>query len=80
MWDFEFAITFSPFARTFYDTDNDGEIDLSLSDVKGERVAELAISKKDGNWQRIDMPGQLTIDPKLFKDEAMSKRLMQMLK
>ena len=79
MWDCEFALTFHPFPRAFYDTDNDGAMNLILADVNRDRVADLALEKKGAAWQRVEMPEQQVLDPSLMKQAPMKVRLRQML-
>lgn len=50
-WDFEFALQRLPRARTFYDTENDGKIDLILTDLDDDGMADVEIRLVDGEWK-----------------------------
>lgn len=76
LFDFEFAIRFGGVVHTFYDTDNDGKVDLILTDINKDDISDLSISLTNGDWKKIDLQNQQVIDPSLFKDAALRDALM----
>ena len=79
LWDFEFAYTFTSVERTFYDADNNGEVDLILTDVNGDGVADLVIQFEDETWTRLDVQKQRLLDATLFKDRKLGELMTKSL-
>jgi S1-C subfamily serine protease len=74
LYDFELAIHALPQVRTFYDTDNDGRVDLILTDANRDDVSDLSIRLIGDVWTFVKMENQRMLDPELFQDEALRKR------
>ncbi len=73
-WDFEFAITTTRPRRAFYDRDNDGALDLILTDMDLDGRTDSALSRQEGRWQR-EMPRSDTLlDAGIFESETMRLR------
>jgi S1-C subfamily serine protease len=80
LWKFQFAFHLYPPFRTFYDTDNDGKIDLILTDLRGQGKAASVLTLTDGRWTYAKGTGQDLIDPQHFKDRKMQRRFEDLLK
>jgi len=78
-WEFEFAMQCVPLFRTFYDTNNDGQIDVSLTDADEDGVADIVLKIEDGTWKKIDAEDQSMIDADLFEDEAIRQRFVELV-
>ncbi|HIQ20232.1 MAG TPA: hypothetical protein EYH34_03190, partial [Planctomycetes bacterium] len=61
-WDFEFALHLGAPLRTFYDTNNDGRIDLVLTGHDEDGVADHVLRLKDGTWRSQDPARRKVID------------------
>ena len=77
-WDFEFGYHRVPMRRTFYDTDNDGHVDLILTDADGNGRAETELTLHGDTWHSKPTTSRL-IDPSRFRDsllqESLSRRM-----
>jgi hypothetical protein len=69
-----------PQARTFYDTDGDGTIDLVLLDRDRDGQADEQLKLVKGHWVRSVPKKQPMIDAKLFQDPGMRQRFVQLVK
>lgn len=78
-WDFEFAVQNVPFTRTFYDTDNDGETDVILTNTNDSPDAEVILRDRDGTWTVSPEEDLLMVDPFLFEDSYLQRRLAEMM-
>jgi S1-C subfamily serine protease len=79
-WKFQFAIHLDPQARTFYDTDGDGLIDLILIDNDKDGKADVVLRRQDNRWILEKGDGRPMVDTSLFKDKSMRARLEKILK
>ena len=77
-WDFEFAVQLTPRVRTFYDTNNDGKLDLILTDLEDDGKSDLDLRLVAGKWQRVvhdaTAPPSKTVDATLFTDKALQAK------
>ncbi len=78
-WEFQFAIHVDSVARVFYATGKDGAIDLILTDVDRDGVADEVLRLKGGKWGWEAPAGRKMIDPSLFTDKVMRQRLVTIL-
>jgi hypothetical protein len=74
MWRFTFAMQLVPVARTFYDTDNDGKIDLILTDGNGDDIADIVLECQGGQWKVVQRREQKMLDASLFCDQKLAER------
>lgn len=79
LFDFECGVRFDGVFRMFYDTDNDGRIDLILADIDNDGVSDLSIQLVNNEWKKVDLPQQKMIDPMLFHDSNLQAALMSRL-
>jgi S1-C subfamily serine protease len=77
-WDFEFAIDVRGSGYdTFYDTDNDGTLDLVLTTDEARPVAkDRVVLGAGGRWRVERAPdGQLLLSAEHFKDRVLARRM-----
>jgi S1-C subfamily serine protease len=79
-WDFEFVFQLAPLPRAFYDTDDDGNIDLILTSVDGNPTAESVLRLKNGKWVAEKALGLALLDPSYMQNTSMARRLEKILK
>jgi len=78
-WDFEFAVHYSPVRRTFYDADNDGNIDLILCDADGDGKVDGEFRLTEDGWIRSD-PSRRDLEcPKRLIGKELQQRLAKLL-
>ena len=77
-WDFEFAYHRVPVRRAFYDTDNDGHVDLILTDADRDGRAETELTLHGEAWRSKPTKSRL-IDPARFQDSSLGKRLSEQM-
>ena len=73
-FDFEVSIVVTPIPRWHYDRDNDGEIDLIMTDIDDNGVSDLTVVKKNGVWKKLDTKEMSILDSDLFQDENIQRR------
>lgn len=79
-WDFELALQQYPLPRTFYDVDNDRQVDVIFTDVNRDDVADLILKRSGGKWERMDVKEKRDmIQPQAFRSEEMRARLIKVL-
>lgn len=78
-WHYQFALHAGPQMRAFYDTDNDGRIDLILVRGEGKTVAYALRLDRD-RWVREDGKDRRLIDPELFADKDMRARFVRIFR
>lgn len=76
-WDFEFAMHGVPRLQTFYDSDNDGQLDLILIDTDKDGKADVRLEKSSSNsdWKRTNVVAQPMFEFDTFDDKRFVKRL-----
>ncbi len=75
LWDYEFALHTLPQPRAFYDTDDDGTIDVILLDSDRDGRADSELRLVDGQWKHGVANGRKLIDPQLIRNEDQQRRL-----
>lgn len=78
-WDFEFALHRVPNLRAFYDTDNDGAVDLILTMNEGAGALDSELYLENGVWKVREPQGTLLLDPGRFQDKKLQQRLKQLV-
>jgi hypothetical protein len=66
--DFEIAIHRFPYPRTYYDTDNNGSIDLIMSDIDGEGRTDSVLGRVGNGWEPRTPSKGSALDWSLFDD------------
>jgi S1-C subfamily serine protease len=77
-WDFELAIDVRGSGYdVFYDTDNDGTVDLVLTTDEAKPTAKDRVTRDGGGKWRVERipEGQPLISPDNFKDRALARRM-----
>ncbi len=76
-FDFEFSVQRLPQWRTFYDTDNDGKIDVILDDIDRDGNADAVLKLVNGRWSREVTDDHRLLDPSLFTDPDLHRRFIE---
>jgi serine protease Do len=74
-WNFEFAFQKASIDRAFYDTDNDGVIDLVLVDSNADAQAERVLRLDAGKWHGEAGHGRPLFNKSYFTDERLQERM-----
>jgi hypothetical protein len=72
-WQYQFALHLGPRMRAFYDTDNDGQIDLIQIGIDDDGVQDVFRLDK-GKWIQERGTGGKMIDPEKIPDKVMRER------
>jgi S1-C subfamily serine protease len=75
-WDFEYSLVPGQITSEFYDTDNDGLIDLVMI---GAPKQPILILRKGDRWKSKKAHGETYSDPNLFTDPMLRERFQQWL-
>jgi hypothetical protein len=80
-WDFEFAFHPLPTPRSFWDCDNDGQIDLILIDGDEDKQSRADHVRRlvQGKWTHEPPRGQSLFDPSAIQNERLRQRLAKLL-
>ncbi|MDX1946299.1 MAG: serine protease [Pirellulaceae bacterium] len=81
-WDFEFAVQLTPKVRTFYDTDNDGKLDLILTDLQDDGVSDIDLRLVGGKWKLMPHSNTdplRTVDASHFADKGQQARFARLV-
>jgi len=73
-WDFEFAIRFTPVLQVFYDTNNDGNLNLTYTDINHDQRSDLTLKKQGAHWQAIEEQASSIINAQLFEDQELRQK------
>ncbi len=77
-WHYQFALHAGPPLRAFYDTDNDGRIDLILFEGKDKSV-DYALRLDKDKWVREDGKDRRLLDPHVIADKDMRARFERIM-
>jgi S1-C subfamily serine protease len=80
VWDFEFAIHRLPGLRAFYDTDNDGAVDLILTMNEDDSKLESELYLENGLWKVRPPKGKSALDHARFQNKQLQQRMKQFLR
>lgn len=78
-WDFEFAFQTIPAVRTFYDSDNDGKIDIIFTDANGDGISDTAIRHASSGWELFATDEQQLFDPSIFRESQLQARFIELM-
>ncbi|HKQ61125.1 MAG TPA: serine protease [Candidatus Polarisedimenticolaceae bacterium] len=78
-WDFEFSLQTEPTMRAFYDTDDDGTIDVVLVDADRDGRADGGLRRQGGTWTQQNPQGSPLLNPRLVP-AGMQGRFIHLLK
>jgi S1-C subfamily serine protease len=73
-FDFEVAYVRIPNTRVFYDRDNDGEVDMILTDTNEDGTSNLTVAKTKGGWEKLPAARQQMLDPNLLTEVSLRER------
>jgi hypothetical protein len=77
-WDFELALHTTAQGRALYDTNDDGRVDLILSDLDQDGLADVSLARDGEKWTHKKLLRSTPmIQPKPLKSEEMRKRLLK---
>lgn len=79
LWDFELALHQEPEPRAFYDTDNDGQVDLVLIDEDDDDEVDVELHLEGGQWKSVKPSGTDLVDPLRFASKRLQKRAKEFL-
>lgn len=77
-FDAEVAWARVPVARMFYDRNNDGTMDMILTDLDDDGTSDLTIVRTEGNWSKVEAP-QPMLDPMLLASVQLQERFQQIV-
>lgn len=78
-WKFQFALCKGPVTRAFYDTDNDGKINLILTALAPNPDKAVSVLRRSENRWIVEAPmDRKLINPQYFKDEQLQSMLQKL--